>query len=104
MLLSSCDWDDPTINITNNSEVILTDIEYGVIGSMKYIDTLLIGQEHNSKILFNQKVKGDGAYILTFKKKGVLYEEAFGYYTNSASLNWQISVNIKPDTIIYNYH
>lgn len=104
LLFISCKWDNPKIEIINNSGEDITSLEYGITTSKLHnADTLHRGEKLLSKIVFNDEVKGDGAYILRFVRDGNSYNESFGYYTNGSTLNRKIVVNIKSDTIIYTF-
>jgi hypothetical protein len=97
--------DNPRITINNNTKETLTEIEFGIESAfIADVDSLAARESYASKIIFDERVKGDGAYILKYNVSGVQHTHSFGYFTNGKSMNRLINVDIETDTIYYSYN
>ncbi len=95
----------PKININNKSGDLLTNVEYGTtVSKSGGIDSLLDGNIIKSRIFFDDDIPGDGGYYLSFLRNGNSHYKAFGYFTNGASLDNRIVIDIMPDTTICRFY
>lgn len=105
-VLNSCHLigkaDSVSFEITNNSENVISDIEFYTSEKLEIVNIDNIQPKQTiSKVLQMKNNKTDGSYILKFKRKSgkeELYKN--GYYTNGSPLEHTLSFNVKADTVI----
>lgn len=106
--MCSCNWNKNGINvkIKNSSDTDVHDIIFSTNDpkiNLKFRN-IKPGETIEEFLDMTSNVKGDGNYLISFKRgSGKIEKMSGGYYTNGGSLNYMVLCEVKNDTILMTF-